>query len=187
MNKIKIIFIISILTTIIVFLFLLNKIISPDVRMLSQSETRSFINHFVGRELPNNIENLQAIYYNYRGLEEIFLSFNTDQDGYLNVLNTFDGQDVRKEEYHQEESEPWGWETGGFSIHSSYEKRYGVDLFDHDLLNRVHFEKYPKDSGGAIWYLGYKSRGGRYQVLVFEELLLVYIYCGKGTNSNIVN
>lgn len=185
MHKIKIISIISILIAIIVFLFLLIKSISPQTRLLSQSEMRSFINHFVGRELPDKIENHQAIYYNCRGVEELFLSFNTNQEGCSNVVSTFNGQDVRKEEYRQEESEPWGWETGGFSGASLHEKKFGVDLFDRDLLNRVEFEKYPKDSG-AIWYLGYSSRGGRYQVLVFEELLLVYIYCGKGTNSNIV-
>lgn len=175
---------------IFLLLFLATRRSHSIIRELSQEEIKPTLKRITGRELPDKAEELKAILYSRAagGLEHIFVSFQTDQKGCLYTLDTFGGQDVKREEFPQVGKNPFRWIRSGFNEGYRFQKKLGVVLFDKDLLDRIIHDflecvkkgRYPKDAVTG-YYLEFdaSSKLTRYRVLVFKDQSLVYIFAEK--------
>ncbi len=184
----------SILMLVIIcsFISFLAWLYEPNVvlRELRQEEIRPMLKRITGRELPGKVEDLRAILYSRAagGLEDIFVSFQTDQQGFLYTLDAFGGQDVKMEEFPQVGKNPFRWIRAGFDEGYRFQKKLGVVLFDKDLLDRIIHDALEHDNTGRFpkdavtgYYLEFNdsSKLVNYNVLVFEDLGVVYISAEK--------
>lgn len=161
-------------------------------RELSLEEIRPLFKNITGQELPEKrkVKNLRAIFYDYYKLEHLYISFETDQEGYFNILEIFGGKDVKKEEFPKEGTNPMYFETIGFDEGYRFQKQLGVELYDMALLNKIRNDylasletetgNYPKDAiTGFYLYLINRSKSFSYTILVFKEQGIVYIFAAK--------
>jgi hypothetical protein len=156
---------------------------------LSQREIRPTLKRITGRDLPSNVEKLQAILYSYKGLEDVFIAFQTNQEGCSHMLNEFgSGQDVMKQEFPDKEFSFVEYSMMVFLNGYQFQKKLGIDLFDMDLIERIEHEhleyvntsRYPKDAVTG-YYLKFTDtlKLTFYRILVFKDLNIVYIFAEK--------
>jgi len=175
---------------IVIFLlaFLVTRRPHSILRELSQEEIRPMLKRITGRELPTKLEDLRAILFSYKGLENFFVAFQSDQEGCLYILDAFGGQDVFRQEFPQEGNNPFKWDLVGFDEGYRFQKKLGVVLFNKDLLDRIRYDalehantgRYPKDAvTGHYLEFDASSKLTFYRVLVFKDRGLVYICAEK--------
>ena len=154
---------------------------SKHYRELPQEEIRPLLQSITGRELPDKVDGLRAILYSFSGLEELFVAFQTDQEGCLYILDAFGGQHVRTWEFPHREHIT---DTSGFQAGCEFQKKLGMVLFDKDLLDQIHTDfleyagagRYPENAVTG-YYLEFNAASKLvfYRVLVFKDQGLVYI------------
>lgn len=151
-------------------------------RELPQEEIRPLLKGITGRELPDKADDLRAILYSFSGLQELFVAFQTDQEGCLYILDAFGGEHVRTWEFPHLEYIP---DMSGFEAGCEFQKKLGVVLFHKDLLDRIHTDfleyagtgRYPENAvTGYYLELDDRSRLVFYRVLLFKDRGLVYIF-----------
>ena len=184
------IFFIVVIPIIVIFLllFFATRQSHSILRELSQEEIRPMLKRITGGELPGKVEDLRAILYSYSGLEDLFVAFQTDQEGCLYILDEFGGQDVLRQEFPSIEKSPFQWIRDGFDEGCHFQEKLGVAIFDKELLDRLtrdYLERvntglYPKDAITG-YYLEFdaSSKLVFYRVLVFKDQGLVYIFAEK--------
>lgn len=175
-------------TPAIVIGLLLYLAVRPDKpvrRELHPEEIRPMLKRMTGRELVGKAEGLRAIFYRYGPVEDLFVAFQTDQEGCSDVLQAFGGQNVRMEEFPDVENGPFGWTMAGFRI--GYARELSRDPFDQDLIDRIRDDAleyyalghYPKDAITG-YYLecstGSESHEIFYNVLIFKDEGVVYVF-----------
>jgi hypothetical protein len=178
------------------FLLLLSRVTKGTLRELPQRRIRPMVKRFTGRELPGKVEDLRAIFRSYRGVEAIFLAFQTDQQGCSYILDAFAGKHVKMHEFPPAEGTSFDC-TGILVFHKAcwyYQKELGVTLFDEDLINRVLSDssgleyantgRYPEGTVTGYYLAGASfdrsSKLWRHHVvLVFEDRGLVYLYAAR--------
>ena len=163
------------------------------VRELPQRQIRPTVKRFIGLELPSKADNLRALFHSYRGVENVSLAFQTDQQGWSYILDAFAGKKhIHRHEFPQPENRPFQWGAwGAFLLSCSYQNQLRVRIFDEDLINRIgsdHLEyvntgHYPKDAVTGYYLNGISgdpmSELVFYHILVFKDRGLVYIYAAK--------
>lgn len=167
---------------------------NPEYRVLSAEEIRPIFNQITERQLPDKVENLRAIYSDFRSIEDIYLSFQTDQEGFSYILNGFGGQKVQVIEFPESEVTSL-WRDGvvrAFLKGCYQQEDLGIELFDENLLNRIRTDLYKRDhktrqypsDAVAGWCLDYSVKPTKYySILLFKEKHLVYIFAGKNPND----
>lgn len=142
-------------------LFVAWRIRQPYYRELRPNEIRPWFKLITGRELPEKTEGLRGILYFFRD-REIFVAFQTDQQGCSYILDTFGGQDVQVREFVKERD--YVFPLAGFVSANYWQKKLGISLFDPQTLGVACY----LDSGG------HPDTG--YQVLIDKDRSKVYIY-----------
>lgn len=102
------------IVVIFLLLFLATRRSHSILRELSKEEIRPILKRIAGRDLPSKAEELRAILYSYSVLENLYVAFQTNQEGCLYTLDEFGGQNVKREEFPQVEKNPFRWIRAGF-------------------------------------------------------------------------
>ena len=171
------------------FLSLLARVTKGTLRELPQRQIRPMVKRFTGRELPGKAEDLRAIFHSYRGLELIFVVFQTNQEGCSYILDAFVGKHVKMHEFPHAENNTFEWHgMADFSTGCRYQKQLGVVLFDEDLIGRIRRDdleyvntgRYPTDAVTGYYLAGASFDPSskiwcHYAVVVFKDQGLVYI------------
>jgi hypothetical protein len=166
-------------------------------RELSREEIRPFLKRITGIELSSKVkvEDLRAILFGYNGLEDLYVAFNTDQEGCLYILDVFGGKEVLRQEFPQDKNNPYSWDISIFDSVYNLQKKVSIALFDKNLLDRIKDDALEHANTGSYsedaiagYYLEFdaKSKLSSYRILVFKDLGIVYIFAEKlpeGTHS----
>lgn len=162
-------------------------------RELPQEEIRPLLKGITGRELPDKADDLRAILYSFSGLEELFVAYQTDQEGCLYILDAFGGEHVKMHEFPHADNNTFEWHgMADFSTGCRYQKQLGVVLFDEDLIGRIRRDdleyvntgRYPTDAVTGYYLAGASFDPSskiwcHYAVVVFKDQGLVYICAAK--------
>jgi len=142
-------------------LFVAWHIHQPYYRELRPSEIRPWFKLITGRDLPEKTEGLRAMLWFFRD-REIFVAFQTDDEGCSYILDAFGGQGVQKGEFVKERD--YVLPLAGFVRAQHWQKRLGIVLFDQQTV-------------GAACYLDSGDNPPiAYEVLIDKDRCKVYIY-----------
>lgn len=166
-------------------------------RELHKEEIRPILKNITGKELSTEkVENLRAVFFDYHGLETLYVSFKTGHKEYTHILDTFGGKYVKMEEFPQDRNNPFSWDISSFLIRDRFRKEVGVDIFEEELIKRIREDalvnantgNYPKDALTG-YYLEFNTSSELifyriYRILLFKDLGLVYIFAEKAPDKS---
>jgi hypothetical protein len=172
-----------------------------EVRELKPEEIKQRLKSVVGKELPQNIEDIKSILYiegDKGGYEELFISFHTNNDGCLHVLKEFGNQDIQNIQKFPKaliDKDLHFWQRGNFDKGCDFQKKIGIELFKEDLIAKVNGDcmqyaqtgKYPEDAV-SDYFLYFESEDEQkfisfYYVLIFKDKGTIYIDAGKKSKA----
>lgn len=165
-----------------------------NLRELGKSEIRPMLKELIGKELPPKADDLRAILYADRGLNDFYGSFRTDEEVLSYILHEFVGEGVLMHEFPQDKNNPFQWLTSALYSGCEFQEKLGIKLFDKKLIKRIEKDglansirgHYPEDAVTG-YYLEYKALSETvskiYIVLIFKDRYLVYIFAEEAVEG----
>ncbi len=136
----------------------------PHCRELRPKEIRAWLRLITGRRLPSRTEGLRAILNSFRG-REIFVTFQTDEEGCSYILDAFGGQDIQVREFVKERD--YELPLHSFPNALCWQKELNIVLFDPEAIEAA-----------THLHSGYESPLV-YEVLIDKNRAKVYIYAER--------
>lgn len=161
------------------------------LRVVDHQEARPMLRRLTGKVLPDGVEILRAIVFANRGIEELYIAFRVDPDGYSYILRDFGRDQILRYDFPMETSESIPFViVMDFDRGHQFQEELGVSIFDKELYGRVKDDyvqyvaagRYPDDAISGH-YLSFQTECERElmycRVLMFDNLGMVYIAAGR--------
>jgi len=161
-------------------------------RALREEEIRPMVEELTGKALPGKAEDLRALMWGEAGIRELYLAFQTDQDGCSHILQAFGGEGVERHDFPDEDdrdSSAWGF-LHNFDRGYAFQKELGLMVFYRTVFGRVGTDAlqyvgtgtYP-DKAVTGHYLRFyddtEPLETWYDILVFPDQGIVYLCAGR--------